>query len=314
MVDRVSTAGVYSAILQNLMIAENQQTDAEKRVSSTKNGSDLKAFATQAETLTAMKTVQARNTAYQAQNTQVAAKLQTQDTALTDLSNTATSVRQSIANALATGSAETLMQELQDAFTSATNDLNVQFDGKYLFAGGQINTKPFTATQLSDLTSGPALSTFFQNDNFQAQAKLDDTTTVTTGQLASNVATPLMQMFQSIEAYNQGANGPLSGKLTAAQQTFLTTTLQQVVGVATNLTTVAAQNGLVQKRVDDVNTNLATQANQLTSMIGNITDADMAKAATDLSNAQLSVQASAKVLQVLQSSNLLNLLPASTIG
>jgi flagellar hook-associated protein 3 FlgL len=46
-------------------------------------------------------------------------------------------------------------------------------------------------------------------------------------------------------------------------------------------------------------------------MIGHITDADMAKAATDLSNAQLSVQASARVLQALQSSSLLNLLPAT---
>ena len=104
--------------------------------------------------------------------------------------------------------------------------------------------------------------------------------------------------------------GPLTGQLNATQQAFLTTTLQQVVTVATNLTTNAAQNGLVQKRVDDVQANLVTQQNQLTSMIGNITDADMAKAATDLSNAQLSVQASARVLQALQSDSLINLLPA----
>ena len=36
---RVSTAGQYSAILANLMAAEAQQTNAENRVSSTKNGS-----------------------------------------------------------------------------------------------------------------------------------------------------------------------------------------------------------------------------------------------------------------------------------
>src|SRR6202012_3142645 len=139
MVDRVSTAGAYSAILQNLMLAESQQTDAENRVSTTKNGDDLKAFATQAETLTAMQSVNTRLTSYQAQNTQVAAKLTTQDTALTDLSNTATSVRTAIANALASGSADPLMQEMQDAFTSASSDLNTQYDGKYLFSGGQVN-------------------------------------------------------------------------------------------------------------------------------------------------------------------------------
>ena len=64
MVDRVSTAGQYSAILANLMAAENAQTNAENRVSSQKNGNDLKAYAQQAETLTAMKSVDARITNY----------------------------------------------------------------------------------------------------------------------------------------------------------------------------------------------------------------------------------------------------------
>ena len=38
MVTRVSTAGNYSAILANLLAAENRQVDAENRVSSQKNG------------------------------------------------------------------------------------------------------------------------------------------------------------------------------------------------------------------------------------------------------------------------------------
>ena len=153
-------------------------------------------------------------------------------------------------------------------------------------------------------------STFFQNDSYTVKAKLDDSTTVTTGQLASNLGSPMMTAFQAIQAYNDGPNGPLNGPLTAAQATFLTGAMQNWVGISTNLTSAAAQNGLVQQQVDTVAKNLVTQQNTLTSMIGNITDADMAKAATDLSNAQLSVQASAKVLQSLQSDSLLTLLPA----
>src|SRR5207248_9014088 len=58
MVTRVSTAGNYAAILANLMAAENRQVDAENRVSSQKNGSNLKDYAKKAETLTAMKSVE----------------------------------------------------------------------------------------------------------------------------------------------------------------------------------------------------------------------------------------------------------------
>ena len=308
MVDRVSTAGNYSAILANLMAAENRQVDAENRISSTKNGSDLKAFANQAETLTAMKSVDARITNYQAQNGQIAAKLSTQDEALSSVADSATAVRQALADAIASGNASTLMQAVQGQFTTAVSSLNAQFDGKYLFAGGQIATKPVTATQLSDLTSGPPIASFFQNDNFKTQAKVDDSTTVTTGQLASDVGTPMMNAFQALQAFDQGPSGPLTGQLTAAQTAFLTTQLTNWAGIATNITTQTAQNGLVQKQVDDVAANLVTQQNTLTSMIGGVTDADMGKAATDLSNAQLSVQATAQVLKAMQGSSLLTLL------
>jgi flagellar hook-associated protein 3 FlgL len=43
--DRVSTAGSYSAILANLLAAESRQNEATNRVSSQKNGDDLKAYA-----------------------------------------------------------------------------------------------------------------------------------------------------------------------------------------------------------------------------------------------------------------------------
>jgi flagellar hook-associated protein 3 FlgL len=297
------------------MTSESQETNAENRVSSTVNGNDLKAFSQQAETLTAMKSVDARITNYQAQNTQIAAKLTTQDQALTAVAGSATAVRQALSDALASGDATSMMQSIQSQFQTATSSLNTQYDGKYLFAGGQINTQPVTAQQMTDLTAGspplPAISSFFQNDNYQTQAKLDDTTTVTTGQLASTLGTPLLTEFQAIQAYNDGPNGPLTGTLNATQQAFLTTEMQNFTTVATNLTQAAAQNGLVQDQVSQVATNLTTQQTTLTGMIGNITDADMAKAATDLSNAQLSVQASAKVLQALQSDSLLQLLPVT---
>ncbi len=311
MVDRISTAGGYSAILANLMAAENRQTDAENRVSTQKNGVDLKAYANQVETLTAMQAVDARITNYQTQNGQIAAKLTIQDQGLSAIAGSATGVRQAIADALASGNADALMQSVQGQFQTAVSGLNTQYDGKYVFAGGQINTPPFSANQLSTLTSGPAIASFFQNDNLQVQAKLDDNTPVATGQLASNLATPMMTEFQALQAFDQGAGGPLSGPLTAAQTAFLTTQMQTWAGIATNLTTQTAQNGMVQKQVDDVASGLTTQHNSLASMMGNITDADMAKAATDLASAQLAVQATAKVLAGLQSDSLLTILPVA---
>jgi len=309
MVSRVSTAGNYSAILANLMAAEGRQTDAETRVASQKNGANLKDYANKAETLTAMNSLNKRYANYLDQNNLIAAKLTNQDQALTSVADSAQEVRQAITDALAADNADTLMQRVSGQFQTAVNGLNAQYDGKYLFAGGQINTPPMSATQLSDLTSGPPISSFFHNDQLQVQAKLDDSTTVTTGQLAGQLGTNMMNAFQALQAFDQGPSGPINGPLTATQRTFLENQLATWDGVRTSLTTSAAQNGLVQQQVDQVKSNVTTQQNTLTGMIGDITDADMAKAATDLSNAQLSVQATARVLSALQNSSLLNLLP-----
>src|SRR5581483_44704 len=195
MVTRVSTAGNYSAILANLMAAESRQTDAETRVASQKNGANLKDYTNSAETLTAMNSVNRRYQAYLDQNSLIASKLSTQDQALTSLADSAQSVRQAITDALASDNAASLMQVIQGQFQTATNGLNAQYDGKYLFAGGQINTPPMSATQLSDLTSGPPIASFFHNDQLPVKAKLDDSTTVTTGQLADQLGTNMMTAF-----------------------------------------------------------------------------------------------------------------------
>jgi flagellar hook-associated protein 3 FlgL len=309
MVTRVSTAGNYASVLANLMVAQQRQIEAGNQVATQKKGSNLKDYAKSAELLTAMRSVQARQQVYQDQNGMVADKLTTQDSALNQVTNAATAVRQAITDALASGHGDTLMQDLQAQMTNAVEGMNARYNGKYLFAGGQIDTKPVTAVQMSDLTVAPAtISSFFQNDSFKAQAKVDDSTTVTTGVLASDVGTPLMTALQTIQSFQEGPSGPFTGKLTAAQTTFLQSQLAGLDTVRTDLIGMTAGNGLVQQRVASVKENLTTRDNTLAGMVGDITDADMAQAASQLQLAQLSVQAAAQVYQTLQQSSLLNLL------
>ena len=305
---RVSTVGNYSAILDNLMASQARQVDAGDRVATRKNGTDLKAYAQKSEMLTAMRSVQTRLTAYQDQNKLVADKLATQDQALNQIADSATATRQAIADALATDRADTLMQVLQANMSDAVAGMNTRYNGKYIFAGGQIDTAPVTATSMAQLTSGPAISTFFQNDQYLAQTKLDDSTTVTTGQLASTLGTGTLTAYQAMQAFNDGGSGPFDGQLTAAQRTFLENQLATWDGLKSTLTTAVATNGLTQNRVDAAATSLTVRSDAVTSMLGSVVDADMGKAATDLQMAQVSVQAAAQVFNVLQSSSLLNFL------
>jgi flagellar hook-associated protein 3 FlgL len=309
MVTRVTTSGNYSAVLTNLLAAQQRQADAGDRVSTQRNGQNLKDYAKSSELLTAMRTVQTRVGVFQDQNSLIADRLANQDASLVRVADAAQSIRERMADAIASGRVDGLVEDIQAQMNIAVDSMNASYSGKYLFAGGQVDTKPVTASTLADLTVPPAvIADFFKNDDFKVKAKLDDATSVTAGVLADDIGTDLLTALQTFQTFNQGPNGPFTGAMTNAQKTFLEGQLASWNTIRADVTLIAAQNGTNQKRVDDVATDLEARQTSLTIMLGDITDANMAQASADLEQARLSLQSSAYVFQSLQSSSLINFL------
>lgn len=311
--NRVSTSGNYSNVLANLTRAQQSQMYFGNQVATQRKGSDLKAFSTTADTLTAMNTVKARLKTYQDQNRVISDRLASQDVALNQITDASASIREALANALATGSAETMMTNIKAQMAMAVEGMNARYNGKYLFAGGQVDTKPVSVSTLDDLTDpappapGVDVAGFFHNDNYKIQNKLDDSTTVETGVLAADIGTAMMT---ALHALQNSPVGPFEGKLTPDQQTWIQNQLAGWDTIRQDLTTMTAANGLVQKRLDNSKSYVDAQDVTIASMIGDIVDADMGQAATQLQMAQVAVQAAAHVFQTLQGSSLLSILPA----
>src|ERR1700757_4175688 len=101
--DRVSTATLYNSLVGNLMTAQSNQVTAANQVSSEKVATDLQGYGAQAETLTAMQTVQSQTQTYLDQSNTVSAKLTSQDTAFGQISDGMSSASTAISSALATG-------------------------------------------------------------------------------------------------------------------------------------------------------------------------------------------------------------------
>jgi flagellar hook-associated protein 3 FlgL len=309
--DRISTASAYNAVVSNMMTAQAQESQITNQVSSGENATDLKGYAANAETLIAMQSVQSQVGGYLNTGQVLTAKLSSQDTALTQISGAASSASTAVTNALAAGNGDTVMQALQSAFNDAVQGLNTTFNGQYLFAGGQVNTPPVSASSLTDLTSAPSVASVFHNDQVIQSAQVNQSTTVSTGFLASGLGTNLFNTFQAIEAYNQGPNGPFSGTLTSAQTTFLQSQIASFNTESSALTTAAGQNGQTQSEVASAQTDLTNQQTTLQNLVGNITNTNMAQAAAGLQQAQMAVQASAQAFLALQGSSLLNVLTAA---
>lgn len=304
---RVSTAGSYAQMLANIQAAQARQNDAGAQVSSQKNATDYKGYAAKAEVLTAMRGVQTKVDGFIDQSKALGVKLQVQASGLGQVSAAATGARESIANAVAADNADTLMQELQGHLTDAVSGMNARHNGHYVFAGGLIDTKPVTATTLADLTAAPAISNLFQNDQFKTTSRLDENTTVQSGYLASDVGTGLLTQLKAIQAYVD-TNGPFSGTLTDAQKTFLQSTLSGFDSTYAATTAVEASNGVLQNQVDASQTDLSNRKDMLEGMTGDITDADLSQAISNLQAAQVSLQASAQVFATLKQTSLLEIL------
>jgi len=306
---RISTSGNYASVLSHLLSAQEKHFDASNQLSTGKIGTDLKSFSRDAQVLTAMKTLDTRLEAFTEQNKLTSHRLETQDIGLTKAAEAANSVRQSIMNAIAAGNALGMMTAIRGEFDKAAGALNIQAAGKYVFAGGQVDTAPFTATKLEDLTILPSsVADSFKNDDYIETVRVDETTNLRVGQVANQFGTAMMNAFRDIQAFHQGPSGPFTNQLTPAQTTFLESQISVWKSVHDDLVEAASRNGEIQNQLDKVETRLTSRQNTIQGLISDVSDVDMAKAATNLTQAQQVLQASSQVFVSLRSTSLLNYL------
>jgi flagellar hook-associated protein 3 FlgL len=311
MVTAVSTSQTYSVILNDLLASQNREMAAQQQVSTGKKGDDLAAFGNQTRSLVATTTVKSRVDGLVSQLGQLNVKLNFQQAALGQISDVAANLKQTLTNALASGQGDGVMSDVQSFFSQASQALNTQYGGDYLFSGGQTQTQPFTASDLNNLVTQP-VAKFFQDGSLTPANRIDDSTTIQTGFTATKIGTQLMQSFQDIQNFQLGSSGNLGGQLTTAQQTFIQGMISTLDGIVTSTTQTTATGGDIQKRVEDATTAQTDRQTTLKNVLGDITDVNMAQAASDLTQAQSAVQASAQVFMTLKGMSLLNYLTSTT--
>lgn len=305
---RVATFGNYQSALLDLMAAQTRAADAQERVSTQKNATDLTGFGRQSETLTALKGAQSRIQGFIDTTAAVTARLTTQDLALTQIGDGIAGLQETVGGALATGSAGPLMLELESYFKTIRGGLTMRHQGGYLFAGASTSASPVTVATLGELAAAPTVASVFANDTLKAASRVAEGTTLETGFLADELGSEVFEILRDIQIYHAGATGPLTGKITDAQKTFLTTQLARLDQAATGVINKTAQTGSVANQVDNVAKSLKSQLISLDELVADRTDADMAKAITDLELSQVAIQASAQVISQLRQVSLLNYL------
>ena len=306
MATRVSTAGNYQSALLNLMTAQARSLDAQNRISTEKVATDLAGYGRGSETLAAMRGAQARIQGFINTGEAVTARLSAQDLALRRVADGANDTRQAIADAMAAGSLDGLMLEIQGRFQIVQNGLNAQHQGRFLFGGGNVDDPPVTIGTLGELNAAPSVAGVFANDTLKHTSRIDEGHPIQTGFLADDIGQTLFQIYKDIQAYHDAT--PLTGTLSDDARSFLTAQLTRLDAEHSRITDIAAQNGALQNRVEATLTSQEAQKTQLDELIGKRTDVDMAQAVTDLQMSQVAIQAAAQVISQLRDVSLLNIL------
>ncbi len=305
---RIATNVSNQVSLSELLRNQSDLLEAQKQVSSGKKASDLKGLAPQLGALNAAHSLSARTESFLQAGKQVSGRLATQDLALNEIAGAADELRQNVIDAIGLDSGTTIMQQLETVFDRALNGLNQTYSGHPLFGGSKVDAPPVNIPTLNDLGTAAAVADVFDNTKVKVTARLDEGRPVEIGFLADDIGTDILTAIKSIKDFNDSASGPFGAQLTAAQKTFLQTTLSSITSAAEGLNAVVGKNGLLQNRVENAQTRAEDQQLLLRQVIGEIEDVDLAEAATRLSQAQTAVEASARTFSLLSNLSLLNFL------
>jgi len=318
---RVATFSNYQSALLDLMNAQSRAAKAQERIDSGRIAGDMAGYGRQSESITALKSTQARLQGFVEAGKSAAARLDAQDLAMTRAYEGGTGAREAIANALGAGKLDNLMTELELQFQTLQSGLNATYQGQYLFGGGQGDKAPATAGSMADLTAAATVGDVFANDGLKQVSRINETTTLQTGFLADELGGALTTVFRNIQAYQNGdpvtidgvtytpaGAGTLTGQPSGDVQAFLTAQLGQLDQANTALTNETARNGLMQNHVQEALDAQEAQQTALEQLMLDKTGYDPARAVTDLQLAQVAIEASAQVINSLRSTSLLDLL------
>ena len=304
---RISTSEIFSSALLGVQNAQQAQALAGQQVATGVKADDLKGYADQGATLQASYTVSARTQSLLDDNSVLSERLGAQNDALGNLSAAAQGASSAIGSVVAAGDGSTLLQSLQGWFGQASQALNADYAGQPLFAGGTTGQAPLDTSQLTDL-AGTSAASHLHDGSLVRSDRIDEGTVVQTGLKATDVGGPLVAAFKAIADYNQPPTGPLTGKLTDTQISFLQSQLAVFSDAGAPVLAAQTKTGVLQAQVQNATDLLTSRKTAVDGLISDRTQADPAEAASRLQLAQTALQASAKVFATLSADPLLSAL------
>lgn len=263
--------------------------EASKQIASGTKHDDFKGYAEDATTenfLNLTDTIKQIETHVSANNIAIA-RAKAEDSAISELQSLATDLAALITQRRnsASGTGVPVNIEAASILDKIATQLNVRFDGRYLFAGSKTNTKPIADIQTTNITeingTSTATANYYSGDSDIASVRSSDSEIVEYGVLASDDA-----FKHLIGAAHLAISGHVNNN-----DTTLQSAMDMVNTAVEKLTTARATTKLAIKKIEKANTTHADFKLLIQENLNDVSQTDIVAATAKMSELQTIVQA-----------------------
>ena len=308
MLDRVGSWSFGQGLINEYSRIQSRTLVAQQQIATGKVGDQFADVKDKAGVLASAKLKSGAIDTYLSTTKEVLNKLDVQDLHLQQLSDVAARLRAALGDAISTGRAPALMEEVKNLYNETVSILNTRVDGKYIYGGSRTDQPPVNTPDLASLVAAPTVYDAFDNTPVKQTQRIDENEVIETGMLASDIGAGLMQMFKDIGTFDSSVSGPFGFQLTQAQTTFLNTTQAAMPAVQTDVNAYAAINGTRHAQVTAARDRHESLSAYFTKFIGDIEDVDLSEAVARLNSDQVAAQAAGRMIAQLNQFSLLDFL------
>ena len=283
---RIGSLALITNTLQDVSQSQTTLATLQEQISSGMKSQTFQGLNGDVEQFAQVTSELSRASQFNTNNTLNISKLNTADSALSTITDLANSMNNLIVGANgATAATNDIPQQMSALITSLQSQLNVTFDGSYMFGGTDTTNPPVTQAGLNAIVPGTATANYYSGSQENQTIRADDTTTMAFPVRADDPA------FQKIFAAAQLAitavqNGDAAG-LTQAQ------TMMQ--DGQSDLIALRSSVGAVSDNITAVNSTLQQQTTYWQQLSDGDSKTDIVAASTQVSSYQAILQASFQV-------------------
>ena len=296
---RIGSLALVTDTLRDMSASQTTLADLQTQISSGMKSQNFAGLNGVVEQYTQVTSELNRASQFSTNNTLNISKLNTADTTLSTITDIADQMKTMMVGANgATINTANIPQAMNDLMTSLQTQLNVTFNGVYMFGGTNTTSAPVTDAGMGKITAGVATADYYSGTTTNATLRADDSTTAQFPVRADDPA------FQKIFAAAKLA----IAAATKGDTSMMETAQQMIQDGQSDLIALRSKVGSTSDNITAVNSRLTQMTTYWQQLSDGDAKTDIVSASTKVSSYQAILQATFQVYARLSSLSLVDYL------